>query len=191
MRREGRNIVPTTDLGINISNQNVKNDICTHAQYSAHTHALKCLFVNARGLVSKIDVLKQYVSEMKIDIIGIAETFLNGDVMLAEISIEGFTAYRKDRGNFKEGKRGGVILYIRNEMVSYDHAELNKSESESVWCKLKIDNNSSVSFPIYVYLAAYNDIDQRQNIRITLLIQTCNFYMSHETTNCDNDTACS
>jgi len=109
--------------------------------------------------------------------------------MLAEISIEGYTAYRKVRGNFKEGKVGGVILYIRNEMVSYDHAELNKSESESVWCKLKIDNNSSVSFPIYVYLAAYNDIDQRQNIRITLLIQTCNFYMIHETTNCDNDTA--
>jgi len=46
---------------------------------------------------------------MKIDIIKIAETFLNGHVMLAEISIEGYTAYRKDRGNFKEGK--GVGLY--------------------------------------------------------------------------------
>jgi len=67
-------------------------------QYFAHAHALKCLFVNAQGLVSKFDVLKQYVSEMKIDIIGIAiETFLNGDVMLAEISILGYTAYRKDR----------------------------------------------------------------------------------------------
>jgi len=49
-----------------------------------------------RGLVNKFDALKQYVSEMKIDLIGIAKTFLNGDVMLAEISIEGYTAYRKD-----------------------------------------------------------------------------------------------
>jgi len=81
---------------MNNSNKNVKKDICTYAQYFAHTHALKCLFVNARGLVSKIEDLKQYVSEMKIDIIGIAETFLHGDVMLAEKSIDGFIAYRKE-----------------------------------------------------------------------------------------------
>jgi hypothetical protein len=104
--------------------------------------------VNARGLVSKIDVLKQYVSEMNMDIIGIAETFLKEDVMLAEISIEGYTIYRKDRYNFKEGKGGGVILYIRNELVSYDYEELNKSASESVWCKLKIDNNSSITIGV-------------------------------------------
>ena len=66
--------------------------------------------MNARGLVSKIDVLKQYVSEMKIDIIGIASTFLNKDVMLAEICIEGYTIYRKDRCNVKEGK-GSVSYY--------------------------------------------------------------------------------
>ena len=65
--------------------------------------------MNARGLVSKIDVLKQYVSEMKIDIIEIGETFLHKDVMLAEISIEGYTIYRKDRSNVKEGK--GVVSY--------------------------------------------------------------------------------
>ena len=72
---------------------------------------------------------------MKIDIIGIAETFLNKDVMLAEISMEGYTIYSKDRCNVKEGQGGGVTLYIRNEMVSYDYEELNKSESESVWCQ--------------------------------------------------------
>jgi len=66
------------------------------------------LFVNARGLVSKIEDLKQYISErLKIDIIAITETFSNGDVILAELSIEGYTAYRKDRGNFKEGKGKG------------------------------------------------------------------------------------
>ena len=68
--------------------------------------------------------------------------------MLAEISIEGYTIYRKDRCNVKEGKGGGVILYTRNEMVSYDYEELNKSESESVWCKLKVENISSITIGV-------------------------------------------
>jgi len=76
-RRENRNIniIQTTDLGMNIRRKNVKNDICTHAQYFAHAHALKCLFVNARRLVSKIDNLKMQIYEMEIDIIGVAEMF--------------------------------------------------------------------------------------------------------------------
>ena len=57
---------------------------------------------------------------MGIDIIGVAETFLNDDVMQAEVSIEGYTIYRKDWCIFKEGKAGGVLLYIRNGIISYD-----------------------------------------------------------------------
>ena len=49
---------------------------------------------------------------MEIDVMGVAETFINDDVMHAEISIEGHTMYRKDRCIFKEGKAGGVLLYI-------------------------------------------------------------------------------
>jgi hypothetical protein len=34
------------------------------------------------------------------------------------------------------GKDGGVILYIKNEIVSYECTDLNGMESESVWSKL-------------------------------------------------------
>ena len=51
---------------------------------------------NARGLLSKIDLLKDYAITMKLDVIGIAETLLDKDVMQAEISIDGFTSYGKD-----------------------------------------------------------------------------------------------
>ena len=33
-------------------------------------------------------------------------------------------------------------------MVSYDYEELNKRESESVWCKLKVENNSSITIGV-------------------------------------------
>ena len=74
-------------------------------QSTAHAHALKCLFVNTT-LISKFDILKTHVFEMGVDIIGVAETFLCDDVIQAEISIEGYTC------NFKDGKAGGVLLYI-------------------------------------------------------------------------------
>ena len=41
----------------------------------------------------------------------------------------------------------GVILNVRNEMV-YNCEELNKSESESVSCKLKVENNSSITIGV-------------------------------------------
>jgi len=53
--------IPTHDLWI-------RNRVGYPLQPIAHTHALKCLFVNVRGLVSKTEDLKQNVSEMKIDI---------------------------------------------------------------------------------------------------------------------------
>ena len=56
-------------------------------QSTVHTLALECLFVNA----SKIDILKTHVCEMGIDLIGVAETFLNDDVMQTEMRIEGYT----------------------------------------------------------------------------------------------------
>jgi len=67
---------------------------------------------------------------MEIDIIGVDETFLNNDVTPAEINFEVYTMYRKDRCNFKEGRAGGVILYIRNEIMSCDAKDLNTSQSE-------------------------------------------------------------
>jgi len=85
------------------------------------------------------------VDKLKLDIIGKAETVLNNEVLQAEISIEGYSIYRKDICNFKEGKAGGVILYIKNEIISYECTDLNRMESESVWCKIKVDNTTSLT----------------------------------------------
>ena len=73
---------------------------------------------------------------------GIAETFLNVDVLLSELGIDGYFMYRKNRRNFEEGKAGGVIPYIKNEIISYECTDLNRMESESVRCKSKVDGSS-------------------------------------------------
>jgi len=82
----------------------VKNSIAENQNRPAP--ALKCFFVNAQGLTSKTDILKNYVDKLKLDIIAIAETFLNVEVLQTEVSIDGYSIYKKDRCNFKEGKAG-------------------------------------------------------------------------------------
>ena len=58
---------------------------------------------------------------MKTDMIGVAEIFLNADVGQAEISIEGYSKFRKDRCQFMEGKEVGHML----KMILYHMSTLN------------------------------------------------------------------
>ena len=44
----------------------------------------------------KIDELKAYIVEFKLDIIGITETWLNDGISNSEIAIENVSIYRKD-----------------------------------------------------------------------------------------------
>jgi hypothetical protein len=46
-----------------------------------------------------------------LDLLGIAETWLDESVKDSEISIGNYTLYRKDRNRVKMGKGGGVVLY--------------------------------------------------------------------------------
>jgi len=72
---------------MNIRRTNSQNDLCTHAQYFAHAHALKCLFVNARGLVGKIDILKMQIYEMEIDIIRLRKSILKDILCIEKIGV--------------------------------------------------------------------------------------------------------
>ena len=115
---------------------------------SGSAHALSCFFVKARGLLSKVDSLRNYAITMKLDVIGIAETFLDKDVMQYVIGIYGFTSYRKDRSSFKEGKAGGVVLFVRNDIVSYEYSELNVLKSESVWCRVNTASKETINIGV-------------------------------------------
>ena len=76
-------------------------------------NGLNCFFVNARSLVNnfKIEDLQLYAADLNLHIIGIAETWLNDNIANSEVCLRGFTMYRRDRLNIKEG-RGGGVLYL-------------------------------------------------------------------------------
>jgi hypothetical protein len=71
---------------------------------------LKCCFLNARGMLDKLDELKLRAVEDDLDIIGIAESWLTDSIEQAEVAIDGYNTFRKDRSEVKTGKGWSCIV---------------------------------------------------------------------------------
>src|SRR6266536_3735464 len=93
---------------------------------------------------------------------GIAETWLNENISLAEIEVEGYTIYRKDRENVKTGKAGGVALYVHNSLQSRINVELNKYRSESLWCNILIDKKQEICVGVCYKSTSANEEEVNQ-----------------------------
>ena len=84
--------------------------------------------LNARSIINKKNELDIMVDEIKSHIIGITESWANNDITNAELGLDGYVMFRKDR----MGKRGGgVLLYIKETIPAYE-VQLH----EAIWCKL-------------------------------------------------------
>ena len=72
---------------------------------------IKCVCLNARSIINKKTELNIMVDDIKPHIIGITESWANNDITNAELGLEGYVMFRKDR----IGRRGGgVLLYIKD-----------------------------------------------------------------------------
>ena len=67
---------------------------------------IKCVCLNARSIINKKTELNIMVEDIKPHIIGITETWANNDITNAELGLEGYVMFRKDR----IGRRGGGVL---------------------------------------------------------------------------------
>ena len=66
--------------------------------------------LTARSIINRKNELDIMVDEIKPHIIGITESRANNDITDAELGLEGYVMFRKDR----MGRRGGgVLLYIK------------------------------------------------------------------------------
>ena len=95
---------------------------------------IKCVCLNARSIINKKDELNIMVDDIKPHIIGITETWANNDITDAELGLEGYAMFRKDR----MGRRGGgVLLYIKDNIPAYEVQLQEEADcNEAIWCKL-------------------------------------------------------
>ena len=79
---------------------NVQDDSrCKGIQGNTSKSEIKCVCLNARSII---------IDDIKPHIIGITESWANNDITNAELGLEGYVMFRKDR----IGRRGGgVLLY--------------------------------------------------------------------------------
>jgi Reverse transcriptase (RNA-dependent DNA polymerase)/Endonuclease-reverse transcriptase len=95
------------------------------------------------------------------DIIGITESWANEVINDAELSIDGFNMFRRDR---KCSRGGGVILYVKiNLEASLSEIMKDDKFEESLWCNIKLkDSNMLVG-------VCYRSPSSDQNNDIQLL----------------------
>ena len=79
------------------------------------------------------------VDDIKPHIIGITESWANKDITNAELGLEGYVMFRKDR----IGRRGGgVLLYIKDTIPAYEVQLQLRIERETVQtCDWELRNN--------------------------------------------------
>ena len=107
---------------------------CKGIQRNTSKAEIKFICMNARNIINKINELNIMVDDIKPHIIGITESWANNDVTDAELGLEGYVMFRKDR----MGRRGGgVLLYIKETIPAYD-VQLQEEAycNEAIWCNL-------------------------------------------------------
>ena len=99
---------------------------------------MRFLYTNANSLLNKMPELRYKVEVEKYDVISITETWASPAINDAELSIEGYSMFRKDRNG---SKGGGVILYVTHRVRACVSDQLTNSEfEESLWCNVELNH---------------------------------------------------
>ena len=101
---------------------------CKGIQGSTSKEEIKCVCLNARSIINKKNEFNIMVDDIKPHIIGITESWANNDITDAELGLEGYVMFMKDR---IERRGGGVLIYVKETIPAYE-ADCN----EAMWCKL-------------------------------------------------------
>ena len=91
--------------------------------------------------MNKMSELRERVIVEDYELTGITETWATESVNDAELSMEGYNMFRKDRGT----RGGGLILYIKNNLRARINEDLTNSEfAESLWCDVEADRQRAL-----------------------------------------------
>ena len=103
--------------------------------------------LNARSIINKKTELNIMVDDIKPHIIGITESWANNDITNAELGLEGYVMFRKDR----IGRRGGgVLLYIKDTIPAYEVQLQEEADcNDAIWCNLVTGHTTVIIGVVY------------------------------------------
>ena len=99
---------------------------------------LKCWYTNSRSILNrhKRDELELVILEDKLDIIGITESWLHDGIRDEEVSIKGYSMFRKDRNLTGKERGGGLLLFVKDEITAVENMDLGGKSGDSIWVRL-------------------------------------------------------
>ena len=106
---------------------------------------LTIYYTNADNLLNKRNELQLIIASKQPDVLVITEIFPKNiestKISQAELNLEGYYFY----GNKVKDNSRGVILYIRNDIISYPCLEVeNINFLESAWCVIRVGKNDKL-----------------------------------------------
>ena len=104
---------------------------------------LKIFHQNINGLLAKVDKLRLFMKDTRkeIQVMGISESHCNPRILTDQLLIDGNSIERKDRGN---GKGGGILCYIRNDLKWQRRYDLEVDNIECIWVEIFFVSSKSI-----------------------------------------------
>ena len=90
--------------------------------------------INVSSLRNKTHELYSFIQSNKIDILAVCETHLDSSFADGEVTVDGFSIYRKDRNEFG----GGVALLIRDHFPAKLRLDLMDNDIEAIWLQVHL-----------------------------------------------------
>jgi hypothetical protein len=92
------------------------------------------MYTNLRSIMNKEkkDELLLRMTIGRVDILAVTESWTHPEIGDAEINIEGYKVFRRDR---TKTKGGGVLIYVSEKIVAYSVGE--DSQCETLWVEVK------------------------------------------------------
>jgi len=94
---------------------------------------MHCLYLNSRSIIGKFDLLESWTADINPDVIAVTESWTNNSILDSELSLSGYTLFRKDRPVNREG--GGVLLYVRSSLKPTEFKPGSRFP-EQAWCRM-------------------------------------------------------
>ena len=103
---------------------------------------LHFVHLNIRSILYKIHELRVLLSENRISVIAITETWLNSSINDEEVYIDGYSILRRDRAG---DHGGGVCLYIRSDIAFNVREDLTPDGIESLWIDILLPHTKPIT----------------------------------------------
>ena len=108
-----------------------------HRQRQKVNHKIKTINCRSLRSDSKRSAFTALVDTYKPDIINATETHLDSSVFSAELGLDNYDVFCKDRNIHG----GGVLIAVKNNLIASRELELEREELETVLCKLQISRS--------------------------------------------------